>query len=78
MLVTGKMLRSLKIRDTGKNIVIFFSSKIAKYHDKLGAGASKTIRAMLPQGRETFNSSITKKIKLLLESSFKKATRRNR
>ena len=61
--LTGKMRKSLKARVTATGIVLFYSSPIAKYHNKLGAGKSKTIRRLLPveQGEE-FSRVITNKM----------------
>lgn len=74
--VSGKLHRSLKVRLTKNGVFMWFSDSKAKYHDQLGAGASKVIRRMLPGKNEQFNRTITRKIFDILESVVKKATRR--
>ena len=65
MMVTGDMLDSLQVKRSGKSISIAFKSKIAVFHDKLGAGLSKVIRRLLPDSSkgETFKSNINDVIK---------------
>lgn len=67
MKVTGKMLDSLSVkRGPRKNSVsISLGSKIAKFHDKLGAGTSKVIRRLLPDFSkgETFKANILTEIR---------------
>ena len=56
--VTGKMLKSLKSRATIKGISVWFSSKIAKYHN----GDGRVRRALLPKDNERFNRPIRNKL----------------
>jgi len=60
--VTGKMLKSLLIRNIKNGISIIFTDPVAAYHDLLGAGRSKTIRRLLPGKGEKFYQPIQKKI----------------
>ena len=65
--LTGKLLNSLKavvMVKRGGLLRLWFSDEKAKYHDKLGAGKSRTIRRMLPNGSkgEEFNRAIQRKI----------------
>jgi hypothetical protein len=71
--VTGKMLRSLKSRRTKSGISMFFSSGIAKYHDRLGAGKSRVIRRMLPRGNEEFIFKIRNKVRNIFAKAFRLA-----
>jgi hypothetical protein len=64
--VSGKMLNSIKTRITKTGFVLWFSSSIAKYHDKEGAGKSKVIRRMLPRDGEKFRIDIQNKLMLNL------------
>ena len=61
--LSGKMLRSIKSRITKNGVFVWFADEKAKYHNKLGAGKSKVLRRMLPNGKkEEFNAGIRKKI----------------
>jgi len=73
MHLTGDMLKSLKIEKTRKAINIIFDSKIAVYHDQLGAGLSKVIRRLLPDPSkgERFNIRIRAVIKKFLQKAFR-------
>ena len=75
--VTGKMLRSIKSRMTKNYVRVWFTSPIAKYHDKLGAGKSKVIRRMIPDPKkgEKFNAGIRKRIANALRGAIKLALR---
>lgn len=77
MLVTGEMLNSLRVteRTTGA-ISIFFKSKIAKYHNTLGAGASGVIRRLLPDRKgEVFANPLMRLLKKRLQNSVKETLR---
>jgi len=56
--LTGAMLKSLKSRATIKGISVWFSSKIAKYHN----GDGRVRRALLPRDNERFNRPIRNKL----------------
>lgn len=76
MMVKGEMLNSLTVKQTfiRGQLVIFFRSLTAKYHDKLGAGKKKVIRRLLPTRKgEVFKASIQQKITKLLKKAFKKS-----
>ena len=78
MFVTGTMLESLKARLRGRSSVLFFfSSEIAVYHDKLGAGINKVIRRLLPtrQGEE-FKTKINNKILKITDTVVNKETKK--
>jgi len=74
MYLTGKMLKSLKIKKQKTAIAILFDSKIAVYHDRLGAGVSKVIRRLLPDPSkgERFNIKIRTVIKTFLMKAFRR------
>lgn len=71
MYLTGKMLESLTLSRLGSGIIIAFKSKIAIFHDKLGAGASRVIRRLLPDPRkgETFKSNILNVIRKIVKTA---------
>lgn len=71
MKLSGKMLKSLKIRINKESVTVWFSSPIAKYHDKLGAGKKKVIRRLLPTTGENFNAGIRKRLVNALRDAFK-------
>jgi len=71
---TGELLRSIETRiGNGFSVIIRFKSKIAKFHDKLGAGKSKVIRRMLPDPSkgESFRSNIAKVIRRAISKGIK-------
>jgi hypothetical protein len=71
--VTGKLLKSLSWELEGKFLILKFGNIIADYHNRLGAGKSKTIRRMLPTRRnEVFNRVIDKKVRDALKRYAKK------
>lgn len=75
MLVTGQMLESLFVvlKMRGSTLLtIGFRSKIAKYHDKLGAGKSKVIRRLLPNDKEAFTPKIMNDLRRILKLAIKK------
>jgi len=76
MTLSGKMMRSLIRRFTKNGFIIYFTSELAKYHNILGAGRSRTIRRILPLKGETFKGPIIKRQKTLLEKILKKHLRR--
>ena len=72
--LTGEMLSSLQVRSFGstasRKVEIIFNDEVATFHNKLGAGKSKTIRRLLPtEGGEQFNRRISRLIKTLLIKS---------
>lgn len=71
--LTGTMLRSIKSRVFRDFVRVWFSDEKAKYHDKLGAGASKVIRRMAPNPKagEQFNAGIMRRIKQAYLAAFK-------
>lgn len=70
--VTGKMLNSIKARPKRNSFKLWFTDPKAKYHNKLGAGKSKVIRRMLPNGdKEDFNAGIKKRIANALLNAIK-------
>ena len=71
--LSGKMLRSIKGRETRNGLVVWFASKIAKYHDKLGAGKSKVIRRMLPDSNEKLIRKLQNKVQEIFRQSFRNA-----
>ena len=75
MFKTGKMLDSLEVTQSrGRTgILIRFKSKIADYHDRLGAGKSKVIRRLLPRTREKFKKHIREAILDFFRRSVKKS-----
>jgi hypothetical protein len=74
MTVSGDMLKSLSSKKTKTSFFVFFKSKIAEYHDSLGAGRSKIIRRLLPTKRgERFTKVIQNRIIKALNDAVKKA-----
>lgn len=75
---TGKMLRSIKSRKTKDFIRVWFTDEKAKYHDKQGAGKSKTIRRMAPNPKkgEKFNAGIQRRIVNALKNAIKLTKKR--
>lgn len=77
MLVTGKMLESVRVKLSGslRRIEISFKSKIARYHDR-GMGRLP-VRKLLPSRRgEAFTNDIIRKMIKILETTVSKETRR--
>lgn len=73
MFLTGEMLDSLTLTKAGSGILILFKSKIAAFHDKLGAGKSRVIRRLLPRVSEgeTFKSNILAVIRKIVKRAIK-------
>lgn len=71
--LSGKMLRSLKVRPTSKGITLFFSDKKADYHNK-GMG-NLPRRALMPFKNEKLSrvilSKIEKDVAKVVKDSFK-------
>lgn len=67
MSVTGAMVGSITGLVTAKNVIIKFTSDIAKYHN----GQGRVDRHILPKDGESFSSLIMKKLRDLLKESFK-------
>lgn len=60
---TGKMLNSLTSRKTLSSYKIVFKSKIADYHNRLGASIARVIRRLLPTERgERFAKNLEDKL----------------
>ena len=64
MIVSGKMLESLKVKKRKNNsLSIFFGSRIARFHNTDGAGINKIIRRLLPDRQgEKFTVALQKRI----------------
>lgn len=74
---TGRMLSSLRVKQTKRGTVrVFFSRlKPAIFHDRLGAGRSKILRRLLPSRRgETFKQSILNRIVNILANAVTRET----
>jgi hypothetical protein len=73
LLVTGKMLNSLEVRQNRAGSVrIFFRSAIAVFHDKKG----RVIRRLLPRTGEDFAAPIRRKIISILKKAVRKTGRK--
>lgn len=73
--VTGRMLNSIKYKVTREAFVVWFTSPIAKYHDKLGASKKKVFRRLLPHDGEQFNAGIRKRIQNALAKAIQLSKR---
>ena len=75
MLVTGDMLESLTVRQNRLGqVLIYFKSKIAKYHDGKNA---RVERRLLPSRKgDTFKKDVLKEINKILLRAVKIATRK--
>ena len=62
LVLSGKMLKSIKSRKAKNYVRDWFSDYKAKYHNEEGAGKSKVIRRMLPKDGEEFSRNIQNKI----------------
>lgn len=63
LFVTGKLYKSIRVSGGSNKTYVSFDSPIAKYHNELGAGKAKTIRRLLPTGKdEEFSKVIQNKI----------------
>lgn len=61
--LSGELLRSFFVEPTGNGLKVGFRNELAEIHTVRGAGPSKTIRKMLPVGKdEKFKRSIQKEI----------------
>lgn len=78
MLVTGKMLQSLRAKSTKSGGVrISFEDRVAAYHDIEGAGINRIKRRLLPRRRgEEFRKEIDRAIGKILERAVKKSVAR--
>ena len=72
--VTGKLHRSIRVRETLRGMTVFFTSRLAKIHSELGAGKSKVIRKIFPKKgtAEEFSRVITRKLRKILRDKSKK------
>lgn len=76
--LTGKMLRSLKVtfNKSKGSITTRIDSPLADIHNRLGAGASQTVRRLLPtEEGEQLSSAITKKLREIVNNAVKKVLR---
>lgn len=73
--LTGKMLKSIRVKSSSDALEVSFTDEKAIYHDVLGAGKSKTIRRMLPHDGEDFNPRIRRKIVDALNKVIKKSAK---
>lgn len=61
---TGKMMKSLRYEIRNRKLSIVIGSRIAKFHNDIGAGASKVIRKILPNKEgERYANPIMSKLK---------------
>jgi hypothetical protein len=73
MLVTGKMLNSLKVKqDKLGRVEIYFDDDKARYHSIEGEG--RVHRPLLPERGETFKQDVMREINKELNKATKKAT----
>lgn len=56
--LSGKMLSLIAARITSSGFKLVFTSKLAKYHNELGAGKARVIRRLYPKGNEVFKQSV--------------------
>lgn len=62
--VTGDMLKTLKARMAGDKCRVVISHKLANIHNTLGAGKSKIIRRIMPDGKgEIFSRALMSYLK---------------
>jgi len=67
--LSGRMLKSIASRLTTEGFMIYFTSRLVKYHNDLGAGRSRVKRRILPRDNEVFKRSVMiKSIEILTES----------
>lgn len=77
MKLSGKMLRSLSVRPSGKSVLIKIVNKLADIHNRLGAGKIKEVRRLLPTRKgEQFNSNITDELLTAARKLARKLARR--
>lgn len=69
--LSGKMLRSLISRTTQTGFSIYFTNKLARIHSLEGAGASQTIRKVMPQDDEVFKRTVMIESDTLIEKTLK-------
>lgn len=71
--LSGKMMKSIKTRPLKEGgFSLWFQSKLAKYHNDLGAGKSKVKRKLLPtEAGEEFSRVIAKNLLEKLEKIFR-------
>lgn len=76
--LSGQLHNSLSTIIKGFSLIIDFKDKLAKIHNKLGAGASKAIRRMLPTEKgEDFNDEIDRGLTKALANAVRKAIKNN-
>ncbi len=68
--LSGKMLRSIKIRFTAKGFTLFFADAKAEYHQEGGGKLPR--RQMLPEPGQDFNKQIEENIVKAIEKELKK------
>jgi len=78
MTVTGKMLSSLVVSmGNPRSMRVYFRSKIASYHDSLGAGRSKIIRRLIPSKKgERFAKGLENLISSMINKAVDKAVKK--
>jgi hypothetical protein len=73
--LSGKLLASIFSKRMGRKLVIGFDNELADIHTNKGAGKSKTIRKMLPQGNERLSKSIRLRLQQVLDQVARKIFR---
>ena len=74
MTITGEMLRSLILEPTKGSWRVVFTSGIADFHNRQGAGVNRIIRRLLPTNRgERFKAFLEKQIENAANESVARA-----
>lgn len=69
--LTGKMLRSIRSRETRAGYSVWFTSSLAEIHQTKGAGKSQVTRKLLPaESGQEYSRVITRKILSLYNRIF--------
>jgi len=68
--LSGDMLKSIYTQKTSEGFLIGFKDELAHIHTVEGAGKSKTIRKLLPQGSEYFSNAITSFLRKTVSDSW--------
>jgi hypothetical protein len=76
--LSGDMMRSLYVEKTDEGFLIAFKNKLAHIHTVLGAGKSRVIRKLLPQGNEYFSNAISSFLTKLVSESWLDAFNKTR
>jgi len=72
LFLSGDLYKSFFTKRIGNTVVVGFKSFLADIHTNQGAGASRTIRKMLPQSGERFNKIITTRLREVAASVVRK------